>query len=80
IEAYNLGTGKGYSVLEVITAFEKATGQKVNHKIAPRRAGDIAKCYADPQKAKIELCWEASRDLTEMCADSWEFTINNIKK
>ncbi|MFZ3101825.1 MAG: UDP-glucose 4-epimerase GalE [Desulfitobacteriaceae bacterium] len=73
IEAYNLGTGKGYSVLEVIQTFEGATGQKVNYKIVPRRAGDIAECYADPQKAKVELGWIASRELNEMCADAWAF-------
>jgi UDP-glucose 4-epimerase len=73
VEAYNLGTGKGYSVLEVIATFEKATGQKVSYKMAPRRAGDIAECYANPTKAKLELGWEASRELNEMCADSWGF-------
>lgn len=73
VDAYNLGTGKGYSVLEVINAFEISTGQKVNYKIAPRRPGDIAECYADPSKAKIELGWVASRGLQEMCIDSWEF-------
>ncbi len=73
IEAYNLGTGKGYSVLEVIQTFERSTGQKVNYRIVPRRAGDITECYADPQKAKVELGWVASRELNEMCADSWEF-------
>ncbi|MGR6836691.1 UDP-glucose 4-epimerase GalE [Syntrophomonas erecta] len=74
VEAYNLGTGQGYSVLEVITTFEKATGQKVNYQIAARRPGDIATCYADPTKAKLELGWEATRGLEEMCADSWRFT------
>jgi len=63
----------GYSVLEVIKTFEEATGQKVNYKMAPRRAGDIAECYADPTKAKKELDWQASRGLFEMCADSWRF-------
>ncbi len=70
-----LGTGQGYSVLEVIQTFEKATGQKINYKVAPRRAGDIAECYADPTKAKKELHWAANQDLYEMCADSWKFTI-----
>jgi UDP-glucose 4-epimerase len=74
VEAYNLGTGKGYSVLEVIKTFEAATRQTVNYKMAPRRAGDIAECYADPTRAKKELHWQASRDLNEMCADSWAFT------
>jgi UDP-glucose 4-epimerase len=78
VEAYNLGTGIGYSVLEVIQTFEKATGQKVNYRMAPRRAGDIAECYADPSKAKIGMGWEASRDLSEMCSDSWGFTKNPV--
>ena len=73
IEAYNLGTGTGYSVLQVIKAFEQATGQKVNWCLAPRRPGDIAECYADPSKAQRELGWEARRDLNQMCADAWEF-------
>jgi UDP-glucose 4-epimerase len=73
IEPYNLGTGKGYSVLEVIQAFENATGQKVNYKLVRRRPGDIAECYANPQKAKLELGWTAKRDLNEMCSDSWNF-------
>lgn len=73
IHTYNLGTGKGYSVLEVIHAFETASGQKVNHQIVPHRAGDIAECYADPTKAHIELGWKATRSLSEMCADTWEF-------
>jgi UDP-glucose 4-epimerase len=73
IEPYKLGTGKGYSVLEVIQAFENATGQKVNYKLVRRRPGDIAECYANPQKAKLELGWTAKRDLNEMCSDSWNF-------
>lgn len=80
VNTYNLGTGNGYSVLEVINTFKEATGQKVNYKIAPRRAGDIAECYADPTKAKIELGWQASRDLFEMCADSWRFTQEELLK
>ena len=72
-EAYNLGTGKGSSVLEVVHAFEKASGRKVNYKIAPRRPGDIAECYADASKAKRELGWEAKRTLDDMCRDSWHF-------
>ncbi|MDD4689381.1 MAG: UDP-glucose 4-epimerase GalE [Eubacteriales bacterium] len=77
VEAYNLGTGIGYSVLEVISAFEAASGQKVNYKIAPRRAGDIPECYADSVKSKKELDWVASRDLKEMCEDSWGY-INKL--
>ena len=80
VEAYNLGTGKGYSVLEVIQTFEMTTGQKVNYKIVPRRKGDIAECYADPQKAKVEFGWVANKDLIEMCADSWEFVRKNTVK
>lgn len=70
---YNLGTGKGYSVLDMVKAFEKSTGKKVAYKIAPRRAGDIATCYSDPTKAKEELGWEAIKTLDEMCKDSWNF-------
>ena len=77
VESYNLGTGTGYSVLEVIQAFEQATGQKVNYRMAPRRPGDIAECYADPSKARRELGWKANRSLKEMCTDSWEFTRKN---
>jgi len=74
---YNLGTGKGYSVLEIIDAFEKATGEKVNYKITDRRAGDIAECYADASKAKEELGWVSTRGIEEMCKDAWNFTKNN---
>ena len=77
VRIYNLGTGKGYSVLDIVKAFEKATGVKINYKIAPRRDGDIATCYSDPSKAKKELGWEAKRDLEEMCEDSWRWQKNN---
>lgn len=70
---YNLGTGTGYSVLDMVKAFEKTTGKKVQYKIAPRRAGDIATCYADPKKAKEELGWEANKTLEDMCRDSWKY-------
>ena len=73
----NLGTGKGYSVLDVVKAFEKASGKKVPYQIAPRRAGDIAQCYADPSYAKEILGWEAKRSLEEMCQDSWHWQSNN---
>lgn len=73
----NLGTGKGYSVLEVIKAFEKASGKKVPYKIVNRRAGDIAKCFADPSFAKEVLNWEAKKTIEEMCADSWNWQSNN---
>lgn len=77
VEAYNLGTGTGYSVLDVVDAFEKVNGVKVNHKMAPRRPGDIAECYADPTKAKEMLGWEAQYGIEEMCRDSWNFVKNN---
>lgn len=74
---YNLGTGKGYSVLDVVKAFEKASGVKVPYKIGPRREGDIATCYSDPSKAEKELGWKAQRDIEEMCEDSWRWQKNN---
>ena len=73
---YNLGTGTGYSVLDMVKAFEKATGKKVPYKIAPRREGDIATCYADPTKAQEELGWKAEKTLDDMCKDSWNYLIN----
>ena len=76
---YNLGTGTGYSVLDIVNAFEKANNIRVPYKIAPRRAGDIAKCYADPTKSKEELGFVASRTLEDMCRDSWNFE-KNLKK
>nr|WP_319489766.1 UDP-glucose 4-epimerase GalE [uncultured Caproiciproducens sp.] len=75
-QAYNLGTGKGSSVLDVVHAFEKASGKTVTYKIAPRRAGDIAECYADVSKAKKELGWEAKYSLDDMCRDNWNFIKN----
>lgn len=74
---YNLGTGEGYSVLEVVKAFEEATGQEVPYKITERRPGDVAACYADPGKAKKELGWEAERDLVDMCRDVWRWQSQN---
>ena len=76
-EAYNLGTGNGYSVLDVVDAFEKENGVKVNLKITARRPGDIAECYADPTKAKNELGWEAKFGINEMCRDAWNFMVKN---
>lgn len=73
---YNLGTGIGYSVLDMVNAFEKTTGRKVAYKIAPRRPGDIASCYSDPTKAKNELNWIAERGIDEMCKDSWNYIKN----
>lgn len=77
IYIYNLGTGKGYSVLDMVKAFEETTGKKVPYKIAPRRPGDIATCYADPKKAKEELGWEAEKTLEDMCRDSWNYIEKN---
>ena len=77
IDAYNLGTGNGYSVLDMVRAFEKASGQKVNYKIAPRRDGDVATCYADPAYAAEKLGWRATRELEEMCEDTWRWQKNN---
>ena len=77
IYIYNLGTGKGYSVLEMVKAFEKATAKEVKYKIAPRRDGDIATCYASPVKAKEELGWTAEKRLEDMCADSWRYIQKN---
>lgn len=73
IYIYNLGTGKGYSVLDMVHAFEKTTGQKIKYKITERRAGDIATCYADVTKAKEELNWVAEKTLEDMCRDSWNY-------
>lgn len=80
VEAYNLGTGKGYSVLDIVKNFEKATGQKIKYEITPRRPGDIAECYADPSKAEKYLGWKAEKDLEQMCKDAWNFTKKNRKK
>ncbi|CAK8583855.1 UDP-glucose 4-epimerase [Priestia megaterium] len=77
IEAYNLGTGNGYSVIEVINAFEEASGKRVNYKITSRRPGDIAISYADPQKAQKDLDWKAMRSLDDMCRDAWNFVQKN---
>ncbi|PNK41860.1 GDP-mannose 4,6-dehydratase, partial [Bacillus thuringiensis] len=77
VDAYNLGTGMGYSVLEMVEAFEKVSGKKVPYKITERRPGDVAVCFADASKAKRELGWEAKRGLEEMCADSWRWQSEN---
>lgn len=77
VEAYNLGTGTGYSVLQIVKAFEDATGVEVKYKIVERRPGDIATCYADSTKAKNELGWTAEKGIEEMCKDAWRFTQNN---
>lgn len=77
LKIYNLGTGIGYSVLDIVRNFEETSGVKIPYKIMPRRAGDIATCYCNATKAKDELGWEATRDLHKMCEDSWRFQKNN---
>ena len=77
VHIYNLGTGRGYSVLEMIKAFEKACGKTLPYKICPRRDGDIATCYAAPDKAKAELKWEAKFGIEEMCASQWKWQSGN---
>ena len=79
VKIYNLGTGKGYSVLEVIKNFEKASGKKIPYRIAARRAGDVPVCYADAALAKKELGWSAKYGIEEMCRDSWKWQSNNPK-
>ncbi len=74
---HNLGTGRGYSVLEMVQAFEQVSGRAVPYRIVDRRAGDIAACYADPARASIELGWRAERGLEEMCQDTWRWQYAN---
>ena len=78
--AFNLGTGKGSSVLDVVHAFERASGVKIPYEVTPRRAGDIATCYADSSRAKKELGWEAKYTLDDMCRDNWNFIKNQSAK
>lgn len=78
-KAYNLGTGRGYSVLEMVKAFSEASGKPVNYEIACRREGDIAECYADATLAKRELNWTATRDIKAMCRDTWNWQKKNPK-
>ena len=78
VEAFNLGTGIGYSVLDIVKAFEKSTGKNIPYQIQARRPGDIAMCYADPAKAKKELGWEAELDIEQMCKDAWNFAEKNF--
>jgi UDP-glucose 4-epimerase len=75
--AYNLGAGRGYSVLEIIETFERVTGKKVNYKIAPRRAGDLAECFANPDLALKELNWKVEKNLDDMVADTWLWQTKN---
>jgi len=77
VMSINLGTGNGYSVLDMVKAFEKASGKEVPYQIVPRRTGDIAKCFADPAFAKEVLGWEAQRELVQMCEDSWRWQEGN---
>ena len=77
VEVYNLGTGNGSSVLQVVAAFEKACGHKIPYEIKPRREGDVAICYCDPKKAKKELGWVAKYGIDEMCEDSWRWQSTN---
>lgn len=79
VAIYNLGTGRPYSVLEMVAAFEKACGRKIPYEIVARRPGDIASCYADPAKAEKELGWKALRGVEEMCRDAWNWQKNNPK-
>ena len=73
----NLGTGRGYSVLEVVKAFEKASGKEVPYELVERRPGDVAECYADPTFAASELGWKAERGIDEMCRDTWRWQSEN---
>jgi UDP-glucose 4-epimerase len=75
--AINLGTGVGYSVLDMVKAFEHASGKPVPYKMQPRRTGDVAACYANPMRAQQLLGWQATRDLETMCADAWRWQSNN---
>ncbi len=77
LEIYNLGTGNGYSVLDIVHSFEKANGIKIPYQIKPRRAGDIATCYCDPTKAEKELGWKAIYNIEDMCRDAWNWQKNN---
>ena len=77
LKVYNLGTGNGYSVLDIVAAFSKACGKELPYVIDPRRAGDIDMCYADPALAKEELGWSAEYDLDRMCADTWRWQSRN---
>ncbi|MDF2946609.1 MAG: UDP-glucose 4-epimerase GalE [Bacillales bacterium] len=78
VQIYNLGTGNGVSVLQLIKAFEEANNMIIPYSIVERRAGDIAECYADVSKVEKELGWTAKRDVLEMCRDAWKFELNNI--
>jgi UDP-glucose 4-epimerase len=72
-QVYNLGSGKGASVLELVRAFERVNGMTIPYEVVPRRPGDIAESYADPSKANLELGWKTTRSLEDMCRDAWRF-------
>ena len=76
-KVYNIGTGRGTSVLELVKAFEKASGRDVPYQVTPRRAGDIAACYADPGLAEKELGWRAELTIEDACRDAWNWQSNN---
>ncbi len=77
VHVHNLGTGRGYSVLDMVRCFERVSGRKIPYRFVGRRPGDVAVCYADPSKAKRELGWSAQRGIEEMCADTWRWQSNN---
>ena len=77
VRVYNLGTGRGHSVLEALRAFEAACGRRLPYQVAPRRVGDVANCWADPRRASDELGWRAHRSLHEMCVDAWRWQSSN---
>ncbi|MFZ1832804.1 MAG: GDP-mannose 4,6-dehydratase, partial [Pseudomonadales bacterium] len=77
VRTYNLGSGRGYSVMEMIGAFERASGRQIKYRNAPRRPGDVASCYADPSLAQAELGWSARLDLDAMCRDAWNWQSRN---
>lgn len=77
VVVYNLGTGRGYSVLEVIDAFQKASGREISYELVKRRPGDVAECYADPSLAEEDLDWRAEKDIEEMCRDAWRWQSQN---
>lgn len=79
VDVYNLGTGRGISVLQLVDSFEKTTNIKIPYKIVARRPGDIAECYADPSKAKNELNWNTIHDIDDMCLDAWRFENNSVR-
>ena len=80
IDIYNLGTGKGYSVLEMVKTFSEVSGREIPYTFTERRPGDVAECYANPSKAKKELGWVAKRDIFDMCKDTWRWQQNSINE